>query len=394
MNFNRFVSEYLKKNRRKVVKKKARISIDERYERNYLNEGGNAVTASGDEAAKVNIIEFSEKQYEEFKKGIIAVVSEMSAAFDEKYGHPLFSQSALNSRDIFAGSCNYFFKKSKEEYTKYKPKMGDIDVQVNKDDIKEIKEFLNDSIGKTFAGWKYLGYQKVALVYCNVFSVPKSLRPQASNVQIDFNFVPYKNGAPQEFSVFAHNSEWEDLEQHIKGVAKNALLPIIYNVVYSTPGVLFTQKGMKLAKNQPEDIHTKSYGYNGSREKYQPVKDENGDDVFVNGKRAYREMPTSATPTNTNLGEIFKEMFGKIPSKDELKRLWSYIGTLSLMEKYLSKEQIQKIYTRYKKSLEDMVADEEVVKTILDKYKEKFPYINDTNEKFTLKNLLKQHFIG
>lgn len=61
------------------------------------------------------------------KQGIINVVSEMSAAFEEEYGHPLFSDEALESRDIFAGSCNYFFKKSKAEYTKYKPKMGDIE---------------------------------------------------------------------------------------------------------------------------------------------------------------------------------------------------------------------------------------------------------------------------
>lgn len=351
-------------------------------EKSFLMEGGNAVTKNGDEAAKVEIGEFSEKQYEAFKQGIINVVSEMSDAFAEEYGHPLFSDEALKSRDIFAGSCNYFFKKSKAEYTKYKPKMGDIDVQVNKDDINEIREFLDNSIGKVFAGWKYLGYQKVALVYCNVFAVPRSLRPQASNVQIDFNFVPYKNQAPDEFSVFAHNSDWVDLEQRIKGVAKNALLPIIYNVVYAKPGVLFTAKGNKLAKNQPEDIHTKSYGYNGSREKYQPVKDDAGEDVYVDGKKAYREMPTSATPMNTNLASIFEEMFGAKPTKVELKKLWSFVGTLDLMEKYLSKQQIQKIYTRYAKSLHDMVKDADVVETILNKYKEKFSYVYDQNECF------------
>lgn len=358
-----------------------------------INEGGNAVTQNGDEAAKVEIKDFTEEQYESFKQGIINVVKAMSDAYNKKNGNPLFSDEALKSRDIFAGSCNYFFKKSKAEYTKYKPKMGDIDVQVNKDDIEPIKEFLDASIGKKFAGWTYLGYQKVALVYCNVFAVPKSLRPQATNVQIDFNFVPYKNGAPDEFSVFAHNSDWADLEHNIKGVAKNALLPIIYNVVYSRPGVLFTAKGNKLAKNQPEDVHTKSYGYNGSREKYQPVMDDEGKPITVDGKQAFREMPSSMTKQNTDLKSIFEEMFGVKPSKDELKKLWNYIGCLDLMEKYLSKQQIQKIYDRYKKSLNDMVKDESVVNTILDKYKEKFEYVMDKNEGMTFRRYLNTQYI-
>lgn len=343
-----------------------------------LYEGGNAKLNTGERAKKVDLVNFSDKQYDLFKNNLLNVIIEMNNVFNKEYGHPLFSNEAIKDRSIFSGSANVFFKKNKEEYTTYKPTLGDIDVQVNKADMKTIKEFLDKNIGKEFAGWKYLGYSTVSMVYCNVFKVNESYNPQAYNVQIDFNFVKYTDeNKPTLFSQFAHNSDWEDIKQNIKGVAKNALLPIIYNVVYATPGVLMSKDGEKLLKNQPEDVHTKSYGYNGSRAKYQPIIDKNGKQKIYNGKPAFKEMDTDETPLNTDLNSIFEEMFGVKPTDDELKKLWNYVGVLELMGKYLKKEQIRLIYKRYGKSLDDMGIDKEVSSLILKKFREKFNYVNE-----------------
>ena len=361
-----------------------------------LLEGGNARLPSGEQAQKVDLVNLSEKQYEAFKTNIVNVIIEMNNAFNKEYGHPLFSSEAIKERKIFAGSASVFFNKSKDEYTNFKPTIGDIDVQVNKADMNIIKEFLDKSIGKEFAGWKYLGYSKVALVYCNVFKVNEEYNPQATNVQIDFNFVKFnqEENRPSTFAQFAHNSDWEDIKQNIKGVAKNALLPIIYNVVYATPGILVSKKTLKPTKNQPDDIHTKSYGHNGSREKYQPVKDEKGNQVYVDGKPAYKEMPTEETPLNTDLNSIFEEMFGKKPTPEELKKLWNYIGVLDLIEKYLNKDQIKLIYKRFGKSLDDMGVDKEVSALILKKFKERFGYVDETNEKMNFSKYVKMILQG
>ena len=99
----------------------------------FLIEGGNAKAKNGVEATKVNIKAFDNKQYEAYKKDIIGLVIAVNKKFEETYNEPLFASNELiTSAKIFSGSGNSFLKKSKEEYTAVKPKLGDIDVQVDK----------------------------------------------------------------------------------------------------------------------------------------------------------------------------------------------------------------------------------------------------------------------
>ena len=105
-------------------------------------------------------------------------------------------------------------------------------------------------------------------------------------------------------------------------------------------------------------------------------------------------MSTEETPLNTDLNSIFEEMFGKKPTPEELKKLWNYIGVLDLIEKYLNKDQIKLIYKRFGKSLDDMGVDKEVSALILKKFKERFSYVDETNEKMNFSKYMKMMLQG
>lgn len=360
-----------------------------------LNEGGNAKAKNGAEAAKVAIAEFSAEQYSDFKNSIIKIVKDIDDAFKKFSGEPLFpSKEAIDSFKVFSGSGNEFFKRSREEYSKVKPKIGDIDVQIDETKKEAVKKFLEENEGKKFGGFTYLGSQFGGDFY-NIFKAPKKFQPQASNIQIDFEFISFdENGDPNEFDVFTKNSDWEDLSRGIKGLAKQCIIPIIYKVIYGRPGVVFTNtKDVPSKSFKDEEVPTKTYGFKGSRQKYHPVLDADGNQVEYEGKPAYREKKVSETPLNRDLSSIFEEMFGKKPTDSEKKMMYSYVGMLQLIKKYLKKNQIQKVYELYHKNILEQVDDESVAETIFAKFKEVFPFVYDIDEAMSFSKYVKQMYL-
>lgn len=363
---------------------------------NLIVEGGNAKAKNGAEASKISLKDFTPEQYTAFKQGLLNLVRAINQAYTKFAKEPLFpSEDAIDSLKIFSGSGFEFFKRSREEYAPVKPKMGDIDVQIDEKKRDKVREFLEANEGKKFNGFTYLGTQFGGDFY-NIFKAPKEFQPAATNIQMDFEFIEYdENGMPNEFDVFAKNSDWEDLSQGIKGLAKNNLIPVIYKVIYGTPGVVFQNKKDEPSKAfKDEEVPTKTYGFKGSRQKYQPVLDAEGKQVMYNGKPAYREKAVKETPLNRSLPSIFEEIFGVQPSKKALQMMYSFTGMLKLMNKYLTKQQIQKIYQKYSEDLYKQVDDPAVADTICAKFKKECPFIHDVNEKFTLDLYYKKQILG
>ncbi len=363
---------------------------------NLINEGGNAKAKNGATASKISLADFTPEQYGAFKHGLLNLVYDLNKAFTKFAKEPLFpSEDAISSLKIFSGSGFEFFNRNREEYVKVKPKMGDVDVQIDENKREKVRAFLQANEGKKFAGFTYLGTQFGGDFY-NIFEAPKQFQPAAQNIQMDFEFIEYdENGMPNEFDVFSKNSDWEDLSQGIKGLAKNNLLPVIYKVVYATPGVVFQNKKDEPSKAFKDDtVPTKSYGNKGSRQKYQPVKDAEGNQVMYDGKPAFREYAVKDTPLNRDLNAIFTEMFGVKPTPKTLKMMYSYNGVLHLMNKFLTKQQIQKIYQLYSKDLYKQVDDPTVSDAIVAKFKEVCPFVHDVNEKMTLGLYYKKLILG
>ena len=363
---------------------------------NFLFEGGNAKAKNGAEASKVNIKAFTDKQYESYKLDIINLVLAINKKFEEAYDEPLFpSNDLITSAKIFSGSANTFFKKSKEEYTAIKSALGDIDVQVNKDKKDKVKEFLVNNEGTNFAGFTLLGTQ-FGMDFFNIFQAPKKYNPAATNIQIDFEFVLYNDkGDIDELDVYIRNSDWDDLKEGIKGFAKQRLIPSIYKAIYGVPGVVFQNKKDLPSKGYKKDeVSYKTFGPMGSRVKYNQVKDDNGHPVNYEGKPAFREIPTSQSTFNRNLDNTFEEMFGKKPTGAEKQKMYSFIGVLSLMKKYLNEKQIKRTYKFFYEDITEITDDETVLNAIFNKFKEVFPFINESLsfEKYAQKMMLGEAF--
>ena len=361
-----------------------------------LFEGGNAKAKNGAEATKVDIKSLNDKLYESFKQDIVKLVLSVNDKFTKTYDEPLFPNTDIVTNfKVFSGSGNTFFKKSKKEYTAIKSYLGDIDVQINKDKKEKVKEFLTNNEGTDFAGFTLLGTQ-YGMDFFNIFKAPEKYNPSATNIQIDFEFVQYnEDGEIDELDVYIRNSDWDDLKEGIKGFAKQRLIPSIYKAVYAVPGVVFqNKKDLPSKAYKKDEVSYKTFGPKGSRVKFNQVKDENGNPVSYEGKPAFREIPTDQSKFNRNLSDAFKEMFGKKPTADEKQKMYSFIGVLSLMKKYLNEKQIQRTYNFFHEDITDITDDETVLNAIFNKFKEVFPFIYDKNESLSFSNYTKMMLMG
>ena len=345
--------------------------------------GGKATLKTGECSEKIILKEFTNAQYTRFKQSLIELIEDFNQKYKIFAGEPLWTDhNEIVNYDIFSGSGNAFFKKNRDEYINVKPIMGDLDVQVPDKNREKLKEFLENSYGATFGKFKYLG-TKYGLDFYNVFQAPKEFNPSATFVQIDFEFNEYENGKPNQFDLWAKNSEWIDLQEGLKGVAKQELLPCVYKIKYKRMGVLLQPKSDIPAKNQRGgNFNSLSLGPKGSRGHYIPALDENGKQKVVNGLLAYRETSVKDTGTNKNLDKIFEELFDHQPDERERNLFWSYQGCLQLMKENYTEERIKEIYNLYSKHMLDHTDNETVYNAIMKKYEEYFPYINMNFDKY------------
>lgn len=357
-----------------------------------LFEGGNAVAENGQTADDINIQDFSKEQYTKFKKDVIEMLVQFNKAFKNFSGEELYSNELLTSFELFSGSSYEFFRRDRDEFVKHKKTMGDMDMQIDGTKKEKIREFLKSSIGKKFNGFVYQGAQFGGDFY-NIFTVPKEFNPMAKNIQIDFEFVDYDSGRPTEFVRFSKNSSWDDMQVGIKGLAKNVLMSTIYKVVYGSEGVVFqNKKDIPSKAFKSSKVPSMTYGFKGSRVKYSPVYDDSGKHVEFEGKPAFREVSVKDSGTNTNLEEIFKEMFGKYPEGDELRRMYSYVGILGLLNKYLNEEKNQEIYTSFMESIVKFVGvSGDLFEAIKSKYKEIVSTVFDEKENLTFEKYIRMY---
>lgn len=347
-----------------------------------LLEGGNAHTKDGDYAAKVKLVEFSPEQYEAYKNDIKKLLKELSKSFQEYAGVKLWTDQQIETGSVISGSSHAFMTVDRERFIKVKPVIGDMDTQINGIYKDKVIEWLESVIGQEFNGFKYLGSMKFGDVY-NIFKAPAKYNPMATNIQIDFEFSEFENDEPSEWDRFVNVTQWEDLELSIKGLAKNQLIPCIYRTIFFRKGVVFQPKHDKPRKTQsstlnvPERIFSAKYG---SRSKFNPVRDAEGNHVHHEDLPAFREIPTTDSTFIRNVLGVFKEMFGHEPDETERKMFKTYVGLLKLMKANIKDPKvIQDIYARYYTRLPGQVPEEErdVLLPIINKFKEVFPFVVD-----------------
>jgi hypothetical protein len=159
---------------------------------------------------------------------------------------------------------------------------------------------------------------------------------------------------PTEFSKFGHSSTLEDLQAGIKAVLHKYLIrSVSYGVSMRPDVVLVTAKAtpenwQKKIKSKQDDSMVKFAVSSGVRLAYEPLLNVDGSPIMdERGNLVFKEIPTKESTYKKSLLEIFELLFNKTPSKEDLKNMWSFVGLVDLMRKYLNHKQIQLIIDRF-----------------------------------------------
>lgn len=302
----------------------------------FLLEGGN-VSIDDQDAERIDL---SKHERAQITKTIDELLSSINSAFKKQYKKPIWNDALFNSKEFLSGSAFHFFssKISDSLFKKYKPSVGDIDTQVDKNLDAELKEFLTKNKGKSFGPGTLIGFKTSAGQHISLWKLTK----ENLNVQIDLEMVDFNDqGNPTEWSQFSHSSPWEDMTKGIKGVAQKYLMraldaPKLKDVVIKAK----TARGSDKVKKSSTTAFSVTHGM---RTKLKPVLDASGKHLTQDGLPAYHEMSTTESPGNTSLAEIFKGYFGRDGTKTDIKRMGSFTGLIDLIKETFKKSDQQKI---------------------------------------------------
>jgi len=294
--------------------------------------GGNVVL--GDQAAQR--IDLQKLVRSEIVPVLYASLKSINQAFQRDTGLSLWSDDLIDSKKFLSGSAFHFFNLEAigdKEFSSVKKSVGDLDTKVPDAMSPFIKKWLDSHHGDTYGDLTLIGYKESVGQYITLWRSEKL----GQNIQIDMEQLPFIDGLPTTWAEFSHSSEWEDLQQGLKGVAHKYLLRALN--AKDLQKVLIR---MKSGKEKEVMSATTAFSVSGVRQKLEPIAGKNGQEI-KNGLPVFRELSTSETGFNTNLDDIFILYFGHEPSESEKKQMWSFTGMLQLIKKHYNKSQYMQI---------------------------------------------------
>ena len=344
-----------------------------------LIEGGNVkVPYNGSEVGSDKIqltIEGREKLVNEFK----ASLKEINKAFKAKTSKDIWQESSIDDNSIFAGSARIFFDLGikTEEFINEKPEFSDLDTFADKNVKADLYKFLQENVNTQFKELKFIGFKQSEREYTEGQQQYNTIfEHNGRKIQFDFVFIEMKDGKPLEFDVFSRNATLEDIKAGIKGVFHKYLLRslvkienTISNVLLMTPGsikawnaekpkskeeqesFLSDPKSFKISKHKGEEVSSLSLktfsALYGIRDKYAPLLGFDKKPVMSTGKNVYYETPPESCKKDKIVKSIYKQIFKKDGSEEDLKKFESFLGLVSLMKDNLKKEEIEKVFNRF-----------------------------------------------
>jgi hypothetical protein len=274
------------------------------------------------------------------------LLHDINNAFNAQFSKPLWSAELLKSQQFLGGSSLHFFNTdniSDEKFEKHKPKVGDIDTQCDKQMEAEVHQFLSSHINKQLGDTTFLGFSAGNEQYNALFQ----FNEPPIKIQIDFEFGRYapETNTPDEWFRFSHNSEWNDIEQGVKGVFHKYLYRSLSGVT-SVNAYTAEMKGRGKARaiqisDTPEVVNRISFAVaskqgGGVSEKYRPYIDPDTRQAMVKNGLPVLEPVDPANRTYVQgLSQQFSMFFNQEPSPADSKLQQSFLGTLDLINKYI-----------------------------------------------------------
>jgi hypothetical protein len=333
--------------------------------------GGNAratnkVTGQDTLAQKIPIKEIGRQN---FIKKFVEMFEEIDKRFESKYGRPLWKNKKILKNGLaFNGSTSFIMNPEihDNDVIPFKPTSGDLDIMVKESDKSDLWNLLDELEAKPhfMKDVEYKGSNKLSISAIGdqinaVFEV--TFGKIVSQSQVDFEFTQFENDSngeevPMEFSRFGHSSSLSDAQNGFKGVSHKYILRALAGGASKRDDVLLltsaaTYEKPKFKKQKGEPITTlnmqKFFVSKGMRVAYEKqFVPGTGEAWIENGKQVYKEIPSKDSAYETSIQEMFKILFNSEESKD-LKEMWSFVGIVNLMNKYLDKGSIVRTFERF-----------------------------------------------
>lgn len=295
--------------------------------------GGN-VQLNGFSATRINLGQIERKV---IRKRICDILSDIDNSFFKRYGTVLWHAKVIHSKQLFSGSSKFLFDDSISEYQllKYKPTFGDIDVQIDINKQRMFEHIISNYDGS-------IGYKKSVDQIITLFYIAEL----DANIQIDFEFVDFDNGAPSDWASFSRSSCWIDIQNGIKGVFHKYLLRAMTTKSLST-FIVRTARTEKVVTATELAFSVTS----GLRQKYVPVIDQTGKQEIKDGLKVFNPISTIDSTYTINVSQIFEIVFGFAPNADQLKQFESFVGCCDLISNYFTVEDRRKVVDGFIRTL-------------------------------------------
>ena len=148
-----------------------------------ISEGGN-LAVGGHEAQQIDL-KVHTRSY--IVPILDKVLHAINTSFAQKYKAPLWKPALLQSRKFLSGSSLHSFDTniSDDEFIAKKPKVGDIDTQIDRNQEQNLEAFLTAVQGKMVGPAKCLGFSRGNEQLSSLWE----LKNPPIKVQIDFEFI-------------------------------------------------------------------------------------------------------------------------------------------------------------------------------------------------------------
>ena len=304
-----------------------------------ISEGGN-LSVDGHEAQQIDLKVHDRKFMVPLLDSLLKAINN---SFAKTYKVALWKPELLASRKFLSGSSLHFFDTNipDDAFVQRKPKVGDIDTQVDKTQEQNLEAFLNSVKGKLVGPATCLGFSRGNEQFSSLWE----LQDPPIKIQIDLEFVAFEKDEPTQWAQFSHSSSWEDLNAGIKGVFhKYMMRALTANSATQKYVARQLKKGVKISDEPVVDsnlsfaVSSKQGG--GMREKYQPYIDPaTGQPMMKNGIPVMLQIPSGDSEYIQDLGQQYNMLFGQNGEQADQKLMWSFLGNIKLANKYLTDEQ-------------------------------------------------------
>ena len=327
-----------------------------------LKEGGNLSSDSpgweGDAGHQADEINLEVNNRTHMVEIINQLLHSINEAFTKHHRSGIWSPELLASGQFLGGSSLHFINTkdiSDEQFVALKPKVGDIDTQVDKQLESKVYEFLKSNINKQIGNSTLLGFSQGNQQYNALFQ----LVDPPVKLQIDFEFGKYDeaSGTPDEWFRFSHSSDWADIQAGIKGVFHKYLYRSLSGLssrqfYVAKPAGRGKARSMKIG-DTPETDSTTSFAVSSSQgggvsQKYQPYIDPETDQPMTkDGIPVMEPIESKNRHYVQNLNQQFQMLFGVTPTPEDNKLQQSFIGTLDLINKYVDQSKKADIVEKF-----------------------------------------------